>query len=105
MLVSPQFDTTTSVICSKVCKSISRFKRHINIHNDILLKPDPVNPVKTSFVYHLCYRPCKSAAGLQSRLRTHGSEKNPTDENLDGNHLKRCCNHHVYMYVSIFVNV
>ena len=52
-LVRPQFDTTTCVICSKVCKSISGLKRHMSIHNDVLLQPDPINPVKTAFVCHL----------------------------------------------------
>ena len=56
-LVRPQFGTTTCVICSKVCKSISGLKRHMNIHNDVLLQPDPINPVKTAFVCQLCYNP------------------------------------------------
>ena len=81
MLVHPQFDTTTCAICNKVFKSISGLKRHINIHNDVPLQPDPINPGKTAFVCHLCYRPCKSAAGLRSHLRTHGREKDPVDKN------------------------
>ena len=53
----------------------------MNIHNDAVLQPEPINPVKTAFVCHLCYGPCKSAAGLRSRLRIHGREKDPMDEN------------------------
>ena len=64
MLVHPQFDPTTCIICNRVCKSISGLKRRMSIHNDVLLQPDPINPVKTAFVCHLCYRSCKSAAGL-----------------------------------------
>lgn len=53
----------------------------MNNHNDVLAQPDPINPVKTAFVCHLCYRSCKSAAGLRSHLGTHGHEKDPMYEN------------------------
>ena len=72
---------TTCATCNKACKSISSLKRHMIIHNDLLLQPDPINPVKTAFVCHLCYRPCKVAACLRSHLRARGREKDPMDEN------------------------
>ena len=42
------------------------------VHEDNISHGDPINPVNTlTFVCHVCHRPCKSAAGLQSHLRTH----------------------------------
>ena len=101
-LIRPQFETTTCDICNKLCKSISGLKKHMNIHNTVLLQPARINPVKITFVCHLCYRPCKSAAGLRSHLRTHGREKNPIDENWGGNHLERCCNNHVCICMYVY---
>ena len=52
---------------------------------------------------HIRHRPCKSAAGLQSHLRTHEGLYGAEHETLDGNHLWRCCNHHLYLYIYVEV--
>ena len=59
-------------ICGKVCRSASGLKRPMVVHKDGISHVDPINPVKIlTFVCHVCRRPCKLAAGLQSHLRTH----------------------------------
>ena len=42
---------------AKKCKSIFGLKRHMNIYNDVLLQPDPINPMRTVFVCDLATDP------------------------------------------------
>ena len=66
--VPQQPDSTVCIICGKICRSASGLKRH----KDSISHADPINPVKTlTFVCHVCHCPGKSAASLQSHLRTH----------------------------------
>ena len=65
-------DSTMCVISGKVRRFASGLKRHMVVHKDNIFHAHPINPVKTlTFVCHVCHCPCKSAAGVQSHLRTN----------------------------------
>ena len=75
------------------------------VHKTVIPQKDTINPVKTlTLACYICHRPCQSVAGLRSQLRSHergtfGGVISNTGAEGDGNHLRRCSNHHVCMYV------
>ena len=97
-------DSTLCVIRGKVCRSASGLKWHMVVHKDRISHADPINLLRTlTFACHVCHRPCKSAADLQSHMRTYEVLSDAENETRDGSHQWRCTNHH--MYVCIYVRM
>ena len=80
-LLPPKPDSTTCVVCNKVCKTAPGLKRHMVVHKDVIPQHSTINPVKTvTFICHICMKACKSAAGLSSHIRAHGRKKVVEDD-------------------------